>query len=306
MSNLSAPHFHDEDAAREYLEGIRWPDGPVCPHCGGMEKAYKLEGKTTRPGLYKCADCRKPFTVTVGTLFERSHIPLHKWLQAAYLLCSSKKGISTHQLHRTLGITYKSAWFMSHRIREAMADPVFVKQLGGNGTVVEVDETYWGVKYRKPAQARGFAHKHCVFSLVERGGCVRSFHVERVTGKTLKPIMQEQIAQDTHIITDEMGAYRGTDQLFASHNFVTHSRGEYARDSIHTNTIEGYFSILKRGLVGIYQHVGEQHLKRYIGEFDFRYNNRKLDDSNRTVVALRGIAGKRLLYKPSKASKQAS
>ncbi|MBU8921224.1 MAG: IS1595 family transposase [Bacteroidales bacterium] len=296
MSQLSAQYFHDEQAAREYLEKVRWPDGVVCPHCGGMDKAYKLEGKSTRPGLYKCGHCRKPFTVTVGTLFERSHIPLHKWLLAAYLLCSSKKGISSHQLHRTLDVTYKTAWFMSHRIRAAMKDSFFVKKIGGGGNIVEADETYWGTKYPKPAGARGYAHKESIFSLVERGGHVRSFHVNTVTGKTLKPIMQGQINRDTHIVTDEMGAYKDTDRLFEQHSVVTHSKGEYVRGPVHTNTIEGFFSILKRGLVGIYQHVGSQHLKRYIGEYDFRYNHRHIGDIQRTIIALRGIAGKRLMY----------
>ena len=174
MANATTPYFHDEQKAREYLEATRWPDGPVCPHCGGSKKIYRLEGKTARPGLFKCGICRRQFTVTVGTLFERSHIPLHKWLYAAYLLCSSKKGISSHQLHRMLGITYKSAWFMTHRIREAMADPVFTDQLGGNGKYVEADETYWGNKGKQRRGARGAAHKEKIFSLVERGGKVRS------------------------------------------------------------------------------------------------------------------------------------
>jgi transposase-like protein len=198
-----------------------------------------------------------------------------------------------------LGITYKSAWFLTHRIREAMKDPVFTEQMGGNGTVVEVDETYWGNRKKKHPKARGYAHKEKVFSLVQRGGKVRSFHVPAVNGATLKPIMREQIRRDTHIMTDEMGAYRGTDKHFDKHSFVVHSRVEYVRGAIHTNTIENYYSILKRGLIGVYQHVGSRHLKRYIGEYDFRYNNRQLDDCQRTEIALRGIAGKRLLYRDS-------
>lgn len=298
-TTLSDPMFHDETRAREYLENTRWPDGPVCPHCGGTEKIYRLTGKSTRPGLLKCGHCRKQFSVTVGTLFERSHIPLHKWLQAVYLMCSSKKGISTHQIHRMLGITYKSAWFMTHRIREAMKDSVFADKLGGGGKVVEVDETFWGNKSKKRPGARGYAHMEKIFALVERGGPVRSFHVPKINAQTLKPIMRQQIARDTHIMTDELRSYRHTDKEFDRHDVVCHSRGEYSRGPIHTNTIENYFSILKRGLTGIYQHVGSQHLKRYIGEFDFRYNTRKSDDASRAEVALQGIEGKRLLYRDS-------
>jgi transposase-like protein len=292
--------FYDEDKAIEYLEGVRWPNGPVCPHCGGKEKICRIKKskeKKIRAGLLKCGLCGNQFTVKVGTLFESSHIPLHKWLQATHLLCSSKKGISTHQLHRTLGITYKSAWFMTHRIREAFKDPVFTNKLGGNGKIVEADETYWGNTNKKRPGARGYAHKEKIFSLVEREGEVRSFHVPHVTGKTLKPIIREQIDQDTHIITDEMGAYKNLDKEFDKHSTVCHSQNEYVRGPIYTNTIENYFSILKRGLVGVYQHVGPQHLKRYIGEFDFRYNHREITDAERRDVALQGIEGKRLTYR---------
>jgi len=297
---LSAPYFHNEAKARKYLEQIRWPNGTICPHCNSTEKIYTLKGKSTRAGVYKCGTCRKQFTVTVGTLFERSKISLHKWLQGVYLMCSSKKGISSHQLHRSLGITYKSAWFMSHRIREAMRDPVFVRQLGGVGKTVEVDETFWGnKKRRKGLPGRGWAHKEKVFSLVERGGDVRSFHVPAVTANTLQPIMRQQIAQTTNIMSDDWAGYGGIDKEFASHEVVKHSSGEYVRGVIHTNTIENYFSILKRGLVGIFQHVGANHLKRYVGEFDFRYNNRRLSDLERSNIVLKGIAGKRLLYRDS-------
>ncbi len=298
-NNMQSPHFQDEDSAREYLESIRWPGGPVCPHCGGTENIYRLEGQSHRKGLLKCGNCRKQFTVTVGTLFERSKIPLHKWLLAAYLLCSSKKGISTHQLHRMLGITYKSAWFMTHRIREAMSDPVFTDKLGGSGKYVEADETYWGNKGKQWPGARGAAHKEKIFSLVERDGNVRSFHVPAVNAATLKPIIKEQVECDTHVVTDEFRAYMGLEKDFTAHSVVCHSKGEYSRGPIYTNTIEGYFSILKRGLTGVYQHCGPQHLRRYVGEFDFRYNNRKCDDVERTVVALRGIEGKRLMYRDS-------
>lgn len=289
--------FHNEEKAIEYLESVRWPSGPICPHCGSGDRVYRIKGEKTRPGLLKCKSCRKQFTVKVGTLFESSHISLHKWLQATHLLCSSKKGISSHQLHRMLGITYKSAWFMTHRIREALKDPVFANQLGGKGRFVEADETYWGNKGKQRPGARGFAHKEKIFSLVERNGDVRSFHVPHVTGKTLKPIIREQIDKDTHIVTDDMGAYKDLDKEFDNHSVVCHSQNEYVRGPIHTNTIENYFSILKRGLVGVYQHVGPQHLKRYIGEFDFRYNHREITDAERRDVALIGIEGKRLTYR---------
>lgn len=302
MSVLNAKHFQDAESAREYLEKVRWPDGPVCPHCGESERIYEATGKKARAGRYRCGnkECRKDFTVTVGTLFERSHIPLHKWLQAAYWLCSSKKGISSHQLHRMLGITYKSAWFMTHRIREAMADPVFTDQLGGKGKVVEVDETYWGNKGKQRPGARGAAHKEKVFSLVERGGRVRSFHVPRVNAATLKPIIKKQIDRETSVMTDDYPVYRNLDKEFDSHDVVCHSKGEYVRGPIHTNTIENYFSILKRGLTGVYQHCGPQHLKRYVGEFDFRYNSRKITDAERTRLVLQGAEGKRLLYRDSR------
>ncbi|MEW5910957.1 MAG: IS1595 family transposase [Thermodesulfobacteriota bacterium] len=298
---MQAPYFQDEDKAREYLESIRWPEGPICPHCGGHEKTYRLEGKSHRKGLLKCGHCRKQFTVTVGTLFERSKIPLHKWLLAAYLLCSSKKGISAHQLHRMLGITYKSIWFLVHRLREAMADPVFTDQLGGAGKYVEADETYWGNKGKQRRGARGAAHKEKIFSLVERGGNVRSFHVSAVSGATLKPILRQQVDRDTHVVTDEMKSYQGLEKDFTAHSTVCHAKGEYARGPIYTNTIENYFSILKRGLTGVYQHCGPQHLRRYVGEFDFRYSNRKFNDVERTILALRGIEGKRLVYRDSSA-----
>ncbi len=305
MSAISEPYFRNEDKARKYLESIRWRNGIVCPHCGVVGKHYKLKGKATRKGVYKCKDCREQFTVTVGTIFERSKIPLHKWLLATYLMCSSKKGMSSHQLHRTLGITYKSAWFMTHRIREAMADPIFVGLMGGQAAVVEADETFWGNKRSKKIKkdAVGYMHKEKIFSLVERGGNVRSFHVEHVSGATLKPILLAQVKQDTTIYTDEFGGYHGLGHWFNEHQVVKHTRGEYVRGEIHTNTIEGYFSILKRGLVGTFHHVGAQHLKRYVGEFDFRYNNRGVSDIERTAIALTGITGKRLLYKESLVAK---
>ncbi len=298
MCDLNNPIFQDKDAARAYLEAIRWPDGAFCPHCGEAEKVSALKGKSHRPGLYQCKSCRKQFSVTVGTLFERSKVPLNKWLLATHLLCSSKKGMSTHQLHRMLGVTYKTAWFMTHRIREAMREPVLPDSLGGGGSTVEADETYWGDK-GKHRKARSPNPKEKVLTLIERGGRARSFHVESVKGETLKPILKEQIKADTHLMTDDAKVYKKIGIAFASHNTVNHSIGEYVRGNIHSNTVEGYFSILKRGLVGTYQHVSAKHLKRYLGEFDFRYNYRtKLGytDKQRADAALRGIEGKRLTY----------
>jgi transposase-like protein len=294
--SLDSPIFKDEAKAREYLKFIRWPNGVVCVHCGNTENIYQLNGKAHRDGLYKCGQCRKQFSVTVGTLFERSHVPLHKWLLTVHLLCASKKGHSSHQIHRMIGVTYKTAWFMTHRIREAMRDPKFTRQLGGGGNIVEADETFWGNKGKQRKGARGYAHKEKIFSLVERGGEVRSFHVPTVSANTLRPIMSEQIAKKTDVMTDDLLAYKGVKDDFASHGTVKHSKGEYVRDKIHINTIENYFSILKRGLRGVYQHVGANHLRRYIAEFDFRYNHRKMTDQERTAIALKGIEGKRVLY----------
>lgn len=297
MNKLTEVQFQTEEQARKFLEDIRWHNGIVCPHCGVIDEHYRLNGTAARKGLLKCKDCRKQFSVTVGTLFERSHIPLNKWLLATFLMCSSKKGMSSHQLHRILGLTYKTAWFMTHRLREAMKDPVFVRQLGGKNAIVEADETYWGNTRSKTIEKRkGYEHKEKIFSLVERNGDVRSFHVSHVSGETLKPILKSQVNKDTHLMTDEFGGYKDLDQHFAKHDKIGHSRGEYVRGKIYTNTIEGYFSILKRGLIGTFHHVGAQHLKRYVGEFDFRYNTRKVTDSERTVLALQGIAGKRLTY----------
>jgi len=295
---LAKPRFHNEEAARKHLESIRWPNGPVCPHCGGTERNSRLDGESHRPGLLFCGDCRKQFTVTVGTVFEDSKIPLHKWVLATHLLCASKKGMSSKQLERMLGVTYKTAWFMTHRIRKAM-EVRHDGQLGGGGGTVEADETFWGKKDGAKVR-RGFAHKNAVFALVERGGKVRSFHVPNVTAKTLKPILKSQMAVDAHLMTDEAGQYRVLGPVSASHQTVVHSAGEYVRGTVHTNTIEGLFSLLKRGLIGTYHHVGEQHLQRYVTEFDFRYNNREalgVDDSERADKALKGISGKRLTYR---------
>ena len=293
---LTDPIFTDADKAREHLEATRWADGVVCPHCGGVERLKKLEGKSHRPGLYQCGQCRRQFTVTVGTVFERSKVPLNKWLLATYLLCSSKKGMSAHQLHRMLGVTYKTAWFMFHRIREGMTDGEPFN--GGNtGGVVEVDETFFGRDKSKP-KGRGGHHKYKILTLVDRTtGKARSIVIDDLTMKTILPILRENIEAKATIYTDEAGQYKRLSNDFAGHDFVSHSAGEYGRGEIHTNTIEGFFSIFKRGMKGIYQHCGRQHLHRYTAEFDFRYSNRHISDWERTTVAIKGIAGKRLTYR---------
>jgi transposase-like protein len=300
-NNLPKPHFQDADKAREYLEALRWPNGPVCPHCGVVGGHYALTGKSTRPGLWKCKDCREQFTVTVGTVFERSKIALNVWLTAVYLLCSSKKGMSSHQLHRVLGVTYKTAWFMTHRIREAMKDgsPGI---LGGGGTPVEVDETYWGNKKRQRGtrqQNRSYHDAMKIVSLVERGGKARSFQFQTVYGGVLRDTLRRHIHPNATVHTDESGLYRPLWRYF-EHQTINHAKGEYSRDGVTTNNVEGYFSILKRGLVGTFHHVGEQHLHRYCVEFDFRYNTRAAlgyTDSERTAAALKQIGGKRLTYR---------
>lgn len=303
-SVLSEPYFTDEQAALDQLEAIVWPDGIVCPHCGVIGKARALVGVKDkkgreRIGLKKCYACRKQFTVRVGTVFEASHVPLHIWWQAAFLMCSSKKGISSNQLHRTLGVTLKTAWFMSHRIREAMREGKMPGGMGGDGKFVEADETFVGGKAKNRAYG-AVPYKEAVMSLVERGGKVRSHHVAEVTATTLKPILVEAIAKDTHFRTDQSPVYSGIGEGFTSHVTVNHSIKEYVRGDAHTNTAEGYFSILKRGIYGVYQHVSAEHLKRYLAEFDFRYNERialGIDDRERTTRALRGIIGKRLTYR---------
>ena len=303
MPDLSNPIFHDETKAREHLEAIRWPDGPVCPHCGATENATKLAGKSHRPGLYQCNECREHFTVTVGTVMERSHIPLHKWVLAFHLMCASKKGISAHQLHRMLGITYKSAWFMAHRIREAMRE-INPTPMGGNGKLVEADETYIGGREKNKHRSRrhsgvGGVGKEVAFSLIERGGKVRSYHVPAVNTRTLRPILKAQLYRNSVLVTDDAGHYRVLGRTFTDHLSVNHSIEEYVRGDAYTNTVENYFSILKRGIGGCYFHVSQQHLCRYLGEFGFRYNERSargIEDDERTKRAIRGAEGKRLTY----------
>jgi len=302
-SEFDAPHFTDPDAAREHLEAIRWPSGPVCPHCGCMGNLRKVTGTRHRPGLYACRDCNGHFTVTVGTVFERSKIPLHTWFRAVYLLCSSKKGMSSHQLHRTLGVTYKTAWFMTHRIREAFRTGALAP-MGGNGNVVEADETYISRKEGRKV-ARGVGHKRAVLSLVERGGKVRSFHIERTNIENVVPIVRVNIARESKLATDEGPHYTKVGREFAEHLTVNHAAEEYVRGEASTNTVEGYFSIFKRGMTGVYQHCSEKHLHRYLAEFDFRYSNRArlgIDDAARATLALKGIEGKRLTYGGSRRS----
>lgn len=297
------PRFTDEDAAREHLESILWPSGPVCPHCGGTERNSRLNGKAHRAGLLFCGDCRTQFTVTIGTVFERSKVALHKWVYATHLMCASKKGVSAKQMERMLGVSYKTAWFMAHRIREAMnIEPT--GQMGGDGGPVEVDETYWGNVGKQKPGARGGDHKMKIVSLVDReSGEKRSFHVADVTAKTLKPIMQKHISAQAALMTDEAKVYNKIGQEFASHDSVNHSANEYVnpiRPWITTNTVEGSFALLKRGLTGTFHSVSEQHLQRYATEFDYRWNTRianGFDDTQRAAHLLKNVSGKRLTYR---------
>jgi transposase-like protein len=304
-SVLSQPHFHDEVAAYAKLESIVWPNGPVCPHCKGTDRIGKLKGTATRMGVHKCYACRMQFRVTVDTVFESSHVKLHQWLQAAYLLASSKKGISSNQMARALGVTVKTGWFVTHRLREAMAEQGLLAAFGGEGGIVEIDETFIGRKEGAVIR-RGYAHKRAVLSLIERrpeGAQVRSFHVSGTAAADLLPVIKAHVTSGTHVMTDEAGQYAHLNKHFAAHDFTTHSKGEYVRDGfIHTNTVEGYYSVFKRGMTGVYQHCAEHHLHRYVAEFDFRYSNRVrlgVDDQSRTDRMLRGIVGKRLTYRDS-------
>lgn len=316
MSILSKPYFSDEAAAFEHVESVLWLDGPVCPACGNVESIYKLKGVRTKPskknpegierhGLYKCAECSKQFTVRMGTIFESSHIELHKWLQAIHLMCSSKKGISAHQLHRILECTYKTAWFLAHRIREAMRSDDFTP-MGGAGKVVEADETFIGrlagMPRKHPSGRRGgnAAIKNTVLTLVERGGRARSFHIESTTVSQIVPIVNANIARESRLMTDEARHYVKVGETFAEHGTIEHSADEYVRGDVHTNTVEGFYSIFKRGMKGVYQHCSEKHLHRYLAEFDFRYSNRSalgVEDQERAGRALQGIKGKRLTYR---------
>jgi transposase-like protein len=293
--NLQNPIYTDDNAAREHLESLRWPDGPICPHCGVVDNAVALNGKSTRPGVYKCRDCRQPFSVTVGTVFERSKIPLHKWLLANHMLSAGKKGVSSHEIHRTLGVTYKTAWFMTHRIREAMAPGANAGPLGGAGKTVEADETVMA-KSRKTRKDKPLHAKPDVkvMALVERGGPIRSVFLDE---RGVRGALTQHLDDRSRLVTDGSNAYVGQSD---KHEAVDHSKYEWARGDVHTNTLEGFFSILKRGMVGTYQHCDSKHFHRYLAEFDFRFNNRAklgIDDAQRADNALKAIGGKRLTYR---------
>lgn len=306
-NNLSNPIFQDADKAREWLEARLWKGGPICPHCGVVKEATLMKGKTTRPGLYQCNACREPFTVTVGTLYERSKIPLNKWLAATHLMMASKKGMSALQIGRLLGFSKKTAWFVCHRIRESLRTGGFA--FGVDGRIVEMDETYHGPKKIKATKrTRGgeylksgsHANKRVIVSLTERGGHVRSFHVPRADAATVAHIARTNIAREGRLFTDESRLYKKVGAEFAEHSTVVHSKGEYVRGEIHTNSIEGFFSIFKRGMKGNYQHCSEKHLHRYLAEFDYRFNHREalgFDDVSRFESSIPGIVGKRLTYR---------
>jgi transposase-like protein len=316
-SQFNAPHFQSVDAAREYLEALRWGSERVCPHCGTVNESFA----TKKPGLYRCRvkGCRKDFSVTTKSVMESSHIKLNVWLQAFYLMASSKKGVSSHQLHRALGVTYKTAWFLSHRIREAMRVGGLMSPMGGNGGAVEVDETYIGRLKDQPVRRGGSTHKNTVLTLVERGGSARSFHIDGATIADIAPILRANISRDAALMTDEHASYKEVGKDFTSHDAVNHGEKEYVRywnevtdrmrpdgkpivetTTITTNTVEGYYSIFKRGMKGVYQHCAEKHLHRYLSEFDFRYSNRValgVNDGERRTLAIKGAAGKRLTYR---------
>jgi transposase-like protein len=302
--DLTNPIFTDPEAARKHFEAIRWPDGAHCPYCGvAGDRIAALGGTSMGPGWYHCKDCRKKFTAAVGTIYERSHVPLTKWLLATHLMCASKKAMSAHQLHRMIGLPYKTAWFMAHRIREGMR-VLSPTPMGGDGKTVEADETYIGGKEKNKHRSKrtsvvGGVGKEIAFALVERRGKVRTMHVPKVDAATLRPILVAQIDRKSFLVTDDAGQYRHMHRDFDRHEVVNHGIEEYVRGDAHTNTVESYFAILKRGITGTYHHVSQQHLKRYLGEFDFRYNERtalEVTDAERTVKAIKGVIGKRLTY----------
>lgn len=305
--DLTNPIFHDEDKAREHLEALRWPDGPFCPHCGETENVRRLEGKSHRKGLFQCNSCAQTFTVTVGSVMERSKIPLAKWVLGFHLMAASKKGVSAHQLHRTLGITYKTAWFMAHRIREAMRLGPLSPPMGSGGAVVEVDETFTG-KSKFPKMKGGYQHKNAVLTLVERGGEARSFHIDRADAASIIPVVRENVAHEAKVATDEAAYYRPLDREGFDHKTVNHAKEDWVRGDVHSNTVEGYFSIFKRGMKGVYQHCSEKHLHRYLAEFDFRYSNRSalgVEDGQRADKIIKGAVGKRLQYRQSREARTA-
>jgi transposase-like protein len=302
-SDLQNPAFTDDNKAREALEGIRWPDGPYCPHCGNaeQEKIAKAHGNASRPGLYYCAACNGQFTVTIGTVMEDSKIPLSKWLFAMHLIGASKKGMSALQLSRMLGITYKSAWFLCHRIREAMTPSASAGPVGGESKVVESDETFIGGKSKNRAYAKKEPKKHAVMTLVERDGESRSFHVANVKAKTLREKIVKTVSRKSHLMTDELASYEKIGKEFANHDTVNHSANEYARlgGFAHINTAECRFSLMKRAVFGTHHSISEAHLGRYLSEWDFKWNTRKMTDGERAATALKGIEGKRLTYRPT-------
>jgi transposase-like protein len=300
---LQNPIFTDNDKAREWLEARVWASGRSCPHCGTVDHSTLLKGKAHRPGVYQCLDCREQFTVTVGTVFERSKIPLSRWFAALFLMVASKKGVSAHQAHRMLGISYKSTWFMMHRLREAMRQGGLAR-MGGEGSIVEIDESYIGHRAGTEPKPRWVRHKHAVLTLVERGGSARSFHIDDATKEEIVPIIRANIARESHLMTDEARRYQRLGKELAGHGVVDHSREEYAyvdrHSTVSTNTVEGYYSIFKRGMKGVYQHCSEKHLHRYLAEFDFRYSNRSAfgcEDVERADRMALGIVGKRLTYR---------
>lgn len=304
MTKLTDTIFHDEDAARAHFEAIRWPGGRTCPHCGTGGNSTLMKGKTTRAGLYKCKDCRKPFTATMGTIYERSHIPLHKWLLATHLLCASKKGMSATQLHRMLGFgSYRTAWFMAHRIREAMRSDD-TTPMGEGGGDVFADETYFGRNPDAPKSRTPFRNLNQILTLVDRttGRSTSIVFDGTITAANITPVLQANIAKEARLLTDEARHYSAAKHVFAAHGTVAHARGEYvSREdrTITTNQIEGFFGIFKRGMRGIYQHCGKQHLHRYLAEFDFRYTNRAAtgcNDADRARKAVEGAIGRRLTY----------
>lgn len=312
-ANLQNPIFTDETKAREWLEIRVWPNGPVCPHCGSTgEDVTALQGKAHRPGVYQCNGCREQFTVTVKTVFERSKIPLSKWLAALFLLTASKKGVSAHQVHRSLGVSYKSSWFMMHRLREALRSGGLLPPMGQDGGPVEADETYLGnLKDAPKGKKRSTFHKQAVLTLIDRKTKqARSFHVAGSRSEDITPIVRQNIASEARFMTDQATWYKKLGAEFASHETVDHGREEYVRGDVTTNTVEGYFSVFKRGMKGVYQHCGEKHLHCYLAEFDFRYNTRSalgLNDLMRAELAARGIVGKRLTYRrPDKVSQSSA
>ncbi|QIE55966.1 IS1595 family transposase [Pikeienuella piscinae] len=297
-ADLTNAIFHDDDKAREHLESILWPSGAVCPRCSARgDRITKLQGKSTRPGVHKCKDCRKPFTVTVGTVMERSKIPLSKWVLAAQLMASSKKGMSAKQLERMLGCTYETAWFLFHRLRECAIEPTPRGPMGGANKVVEADETYVGGKARNAHKGKPVPKKNAVFTLVERDGEARSFHVTTVNSKTLKPILLKNADRASLLMTDDSRVYPPIGKEFKGHASVNHSDGEYVRKAFYyTNTVESYFALLKRGVMGSFHSISEAHLYRYLAEFDFRHNHRHMSDTERSDALLSGAKGKRLTY----------